>query len=370
MQRLQKVKTTPKKSKPINIPKNVNNNNNNNNNSRKIEYAPMAIGQKQSFPHKPMRSRRIQNSELVASITGSVAFSASQSFAINPGLPASFPWLSVLAKQWEQYRFHSLCYRYVTRTATDEKGSIILSPEYNPRDLPPTTESQASNTQDAVEDVIWRNLECHLDATSMFPLGPRKQIRSTNLSGDMSVYDAGRIFICTTGEDSTDEIGKLWVDYDVELYVPQNSPSEYTGPISTSVFYRDAIQANVSGVATAMNWNIQLYDPLRIGTGVGGVFTPPAGCYLFRGFIGLGDDTDEDLISSVTIHKNGSPLTYPAVSYEATANGIAPQALVLPFSQIVTCSGTDTVSVVIVMVGAAGALTAAANRNILLITLA
>jgi len=178
-------------------------------NGRKTTSAVVAKGQKQSFPAKfANRSRRIVNSELVSSVLGSVSFDAT-SYPINPGLSSTFPWLSTQATSWQQYRFRRLRFRYVTRTATSEKGSVILSPEYNPNDPPPTTEAQASNTQDACEDVCWNNIECELSPQAMYPSGPRKLVRSTNIVGDKNLYDSGTLYFCTVEEDSADAIGSF-----------------------------------------------------------------------------------------------------------------------------------------------------------------
>nr|UJQ92939.1 MAG: putative capsid protein [Narnaviridae sp.] len=277
---------------------NNNNNNNNNNKSKKMkdgritkvinrkEYAqiaaPVAYSQKQEFPNRErMTSRRIKNSEFISTIVGSTTFNATQKFVINPGLVSTFPWLSVLAAEWQQYRIHKLCFRYVTRTSTSSVGSVILSPDYNAVDQAPSSEQVASNTQDAVEDVCWRSITCHLDVQAMFPFGPRKQIRVGNISGDYTTYDAGRLFVCVTGQGSAAEIGKLWVDYDVELFVPQSSPGQL--PVSSgasSLFTLSADQTPVANnTLTTIAFNSSIVNGLSISNS-SGVFTPPAGNYL------------------------------------------------------------------------------------------
>lgn len=42
-------------------------------------------------------SCRVVHREFIGNVTGSTAFAISNSFAVNPGLPASFPWLSGMA---------------------------------------------------------------------------------------------------------------------------------------------------------------------------------------------------------------------------------------------------------------------------------
>lgn len=333
-----------------------------------IVAAPVAYAEKQSFPLRQQRSRRIQNSEFVAVITGNTIFDATQKFTINPGLSSSFPWLSVMAAQWQQYRFHKLHYRFITRSATSSAGSIILSPDYNPRENPPTTETMASNTQDSVEDVVWKSLICKLDPESMFPLGPRKQIRTTQVAGETSIYDAGRLFCCVTGEASTAEIGRLWVDYDVEFFVPQSSPSFALGPIATSYYTRVANQAFVTGVTQAQHWDAAIYDPLGIGNDASGVFTPPAGTYRLTGQICINDTVNEVCSATLVIVKNAT--NQATASITVVAGSASGTYSILPIHGIVTCNGTDTVRINVNIAGIAGTLSTQGGYNGLLWSLA
>jgi len=326
--------------------------------NRPVEAAAVAYSNKQSFPQKLQKSRRIQNSELVGSVTGSVAFSAAQKYYLNPGLPATFPWLSVTAAQWQQYRFHKLRFRYVTRTSTALLGSVILSPDYNPVELTPSSEQQASNTQDVVEDVIWKELCCVLDVNAMFPVGPRKQVRTAAVAGDISIYDAGRMFVCVTGEADASAIGKLWVDYDVELFVPQNSSAFSLGPTQTSMFTIGSAQTLTTTVPTVVDVDELVYDPLGIGSSAAGVFTPPAGTYLVSGYMAFNDSANENFSAVLTVFKNGAALRTESSSARMTISGASTgDSVTLPISDIVTCNGTDTVSFVATLTGAAGTLT-------------
>jgi hypothetical protein len=330
-----------------------------------VEAAAVAYSQEQKFPNKANRSRRIRNSELVGSVLGSIAFDATQTFFVNPGLVTSFPWLSEIAKQWQQYRFHRLCYRYVTRTATAEKGSVIISPDYNPREVAPQTEQQASNTQDAVEDVVWKSLTCELDPSAMFAIGPRKQIRVGSVVGDTSTYDAARLTICVVGEDSADEIGKLWVDYDVELFVPQNSPhTALLGATVGSAYRFSANQAFATGVSEYIDWALELSNPLGITYALGH-FLAPAGTYHVTGHICYQDDAAEQFTAQVIPMYSGATLNQG--SYARNHSGTAGNVICVPIDFIVTCDGTETFYMNGNLTGAAGALTAMGSYNFLCI---
>lgn len=226
----------------------------NTNSAPRVTAAPVAVSSMQRSGFTNTRSRRIKNSEFIEDLFPNSNF-AIQSYAINPGLAASFPWLSTQATNWQQYRFHSLRYRFVTRTGTGTTGSVILSPEYNSSDQPPTDERQAMNSMDAVEDVVWKEVSTTLNVAAMFPLGPRKQIRSQSMAGDTTVYDAGvlhAVLAYVGSAPSNTSVGKLWVDYDVELFVPQTTNP---GPRLSSKVLSLTIEPS-SIVSTSTDWKI------------------------------------------------------------------------------------------------------------------
>jgi len=181
-------------------------------------------------------SCRIVHRELVASISGSPAFSVQQTLKLNPGLAETFPWLATQAQSWEEYKFHRLKFCYYTRTGSTTVGSIQLAPDYDAADDPPASEQIASSFEDVVEDAPWKDLECRLSPQAMFPMGPKKFIRSGALSAnqDIKTYDAGQLFICCT-DGAAVGWGKLWVEYDVELFVPANAASGSAPAISQHI---------------------------------------------------------------------------------------------------------------------------------------
>lgn len=304
--------------------------------------APVAYSQKQEFPNRTrMTSRRIRNSEFVASINGSVAFDASQKYVINPGLVGTFPWLSIQAAEWQQYRIHSMDFRYVTRTSTSSVGSVILSPDYNAVDSPPTSETIASNTQDSVEDVCWRSITCKLDPAAMFPLGPRKQIRIGNISGDYTTYDAGRFYVCTKGQSSAAEIGKLWVDYDIELFVPQSSPAQSpTSTATTAFFESSANQSMTTAVQSTIVYDTAVNNGLSI-LNSSGVFTPPAGNYYAVLQTLISSTNTGTMARAYVLFKNGvSSYVYPSISQNYAAGGTA--VFCDSITLYISANGTDT----------------------------
>jgi len=168
------------------------------------------------------RQIRIVHRELVASVTGSVAFAVNSSISLNPGLVASFPWLSSQAQGWERYRFNRLKFCYFTRTGTATPGSVIMSPDYDAADSAPVSEQVASTYEDTKEDAPWKDIDCTLTPQSLHALGPTKFIRTgpLNANQDIKTYDAGTFYLSTV-DGTAVSWGKLWVEYDVTLFNPQ-----------------------------------------------------------------------------------------------------------------------------------------------------
>lgn len=184
-----------------------------------------ARGQRSGEPRiaGSFRSTRIVHRELIASIVGTSAFTVGNTLSLNPGLASAFPWLSTQALGWEQYKFHKLRLCYYTRTGSTTPGSIMIVPDYDAADAAPTSELNASAYRDVVEEVPWTvEFACPLDPAAMSQPGVRKYVRTGTLASnlDIKTYDSGTVFICTV-DGTAVNWGKLWIEYDVELFVPQ-----------------------------------------------------------------------------------------------------------------------------------------------------
>lgn len=297
-------------------------------------------------------SRRIVHRELVGSVSGSILLTAT-GYPLNPGMSQTFPWLSSQADGWEQYRFHRLTFSYVTRTATSTVGSVILVPDYDPTDAAPATEAVATSKMGAVEDATWRNIDCKIDPAAMFPMGPRKFIRSSRHSGDLRTYDAGNFFLCTVGEIGTDAIGKLWVEYDVELFVPQTESDGVHGT-ETSFYCENKAQTYATGVAAVFAEVNEIYDGLKLGTVAAGVWTPPAGAYNVTAYFKIKDTAAEACTANIVLRVAGTGGYVGASSTMTYAANDAVQTVVTGYFE---ADGTQAVDFLVTLTGAAGVLT-------------
>lgn len=200
--------------------------------------AAYSTGQYQRSPQFSRNSAdscRIVHREFITNVTGSVAFTVASSLAVNPGIAATFPWLSTQAQGWERYRFNKLKFCYYTRTGSNVPGSVLLSPDYDAADTVPISEAVASTYADASEDAPWKDIECELKPKNMNMTRNEHFVRTEALGAnqDIKTYDVANLFVSTV-DGTAVSWGKLWVEYDVSLFTPQFG-SQGAAPFGGSV---------------------------------------------------------------------------------------------------------------------------------------
>lgn len=183
----------------------------------------------------------IQHREYIKDIigTGSVNFSL-EAFSINPGLSSTFPWLSALASNYEQYEIRGMVFEYKsmssdsTTGAASALGSIILATDYDSVDsnYPSKNfmeQSQYCTSGKPSSDII-HPIECAPNRTSI----PISYVRGAAqpVGTDIRLYDLGKFQIATSGIPALTApvgslLGELWVTYEIVLYKPQIGPSPF-----------------------------------------------------------------------------------------------------------------------------------------------
>jgi hypothetical protein len=309
--------------------------------------AAYARGQRSAEPRirGSFRSTRIVHRELVASITGSSSFAVANTFALNPGLAATFPWLSTQALGWEQYKFHKLRFCYYSRCSTATPGSMMLVPDYDAADAQPTTEIVASAYRDVVEEVPWvTEFCCDLDPKAMIEPGDRKYVRTQALAANLDVktYDSGQMFVCTTDGSATNW-GKLWVEYDVEFFVPQLPPSGVTYTPSSQTIQAAGGSISASAIYGAAATSVgPAWASAEAGLNVL-TFNYPGYYYIFTSVGGTGGVSaaySANTFGSASVLGTGTTSTtlgFYSIAVDCTAAG---QTLTSGSAEIVTGSST------------------------------
>ena len=152
-------------------------------------------------------------------------------FPINPALDGTFPWLSNLASNYEEYRFVGLLFQFKSNysdavvTEGGGLGAVILATEYNVTRAPFSNKLDMENHQYATSSKPSLNvvhpIECAVQDNPLAILFTRSGPVPTGT--DPRLYDLGRFSVATQGipQASADiNLGEVWVTYQVELLKP------------------------------------------------------------------------------------------------------------------------------------------------------
>lgn len=264
------------------------------------------------------RGHRVRHREYIADVNSSSSF-AFQAFGINPADAGTFPWLSQIAQQYEEYKFNYLKFVYVT-TCTDSVavtttnwslGAIMMATEYNSLNPPFANKQQMDSYQGAVSCKPSVSCEHIVNCTPHHAPMDIMYTRTTHFTssaafGNLLQYDLGQFYFATQGQkqDTPGPIGELWVEYDVTLMKPRINPLvSQTSPVMD--FY--------SSVATAPSGTNPLPGSLTLlGSTTAGVTSGP------NGFVNITSSTGG--VTAVPLNTYGSSITIGATTDKTTLN--------------------------------------------------
>ena len=155
-----------------------------------------------------------------------------QTFGLNPGLASTFPWLSQLAANYDEYAFIQMIFTFRS-TVTDfvaangQVGSVIMATQYNANDSPFASKQDAMEYDGAVSgkcsEKILHGVECDPAKLSGSP-GKYTRAGPAPPGEDLKTYDAGTLNVSvsnTPDQFSNQALGELWVSYTVHLRKPK-----------------------------------------------------------------------------------------------------------------------------------------------------
>nr|WRQ65446.1 structural protein [Tolivirales sp.] len=209
----------------------------------------------------------IRHKEFVGEIRGSVNFRVRQSFFLNPGLAASYPWLSAVANSFQEYRIRGMVYHYVPSSGavvstSPALGTVMIQTSYRSTDSAPGQKLELLNEYNASESVPSEAF-CH-----PIECDPRENpfnvqyVRSRDVpAGDnRMLYDLGVTHVAVSGQQANDQVlGDLWVTYEVELKKPI-----VTSNITTDMDYFVA-EGSFSGAGTIGGAGLNIFPNTFVG---------------------------------------------------------------------------------------------------------
>jgi hypothetical protein len=154
-----------------------------------------------------------------------------ESYPLNPAQSKTFPWLSQIAANYEEYRPNGLMFEFRS-TASDAiasstnlaLGQVMLCTQYDPTDPEFSSDVELLNYSWAqsgkVSDNVRHYVECDPKQTPLSQLYTRSG--GVSNPSDLRFSDFGRFSIATSGLQGTSvQIGQLWLTYEFIFYKPQ-----------------------------------------------------------------------------------------------------------------------------------------------------
>lgn len=323
-------------------------------NRRMVQRAPVALSRPMGVNAGDSNNARVSRGrEFIGDLMGSSSSTpAVVTYLLNPGNSTSFPRLSQEANVWEQYHFRKLKVIYTPAVSTATGGTIVLTPEFNANQTPPTTESGLLNHQGSKSGAPWADLEIILPASNMHGNAYRKYIRDGTVVGDLNTYDAGQLHVAGVSNGGTGVMGKLWMEYEIEFYVPQVEPATVI-PRSVSFWGNTGNQTIVTTVEEPVEYDNETVNALQITTSDNLNFIAPKGAYLVMAYF----EVENSLAAtSMTlqgyIRKDGVVQSQSVDIYEAAIAGDNRRAMLI--YGIVYSLGYEEIQVAIEATAAGG----------------
>lgn len=200
--------------------------------------------------------------EYVGNVTSSATASAfsNVSYSINPGLAASFPFLSGIAQNFELYAFDGLVYEYVPActdsNTTMATGTIVLSYDADPSDIAPLSKQLAEASEGAISSKVTIPMLMGVECKRSENVNALHYVRSgviTDVS-DLRGADLGNLNVSVVGvPEASIVLGELWVTYNIKLLRKQNAVRGGTDSFTATTYNTTSMFGSARSMAVGSN---------------------------------------------------------------------------------------------------------------------
>jgi hypothetical protein len=215
--------------------------------------------------HKDGQTITIRHREFIGEVRSSTAYTVRYELPINPGLASTFPWLSDIAVNFQQYRVKGMVFHYIptsgnaVSSTNNALGSVMIQTSYRTTESPPGSKVELLNeywsTEVVPSESVAHPIECNPNENP-FNVQYVRATTSVPTGDSLLMYDLGRTYVAVAGQQASDiTLGDLWVTYEIELKKPvleSNVDSlnryrafRFAGSVTTSTYF--AIPSGSSG---------------------------------------------------------------------------------------------------------------------------
>lgn len=171
---------------------------------------------------------KIAHREFITDILGGPDFLL-HSYSLNPGLANTFPWLSSIAQNFEEYEMNGLVFEYrpssgsAVSSTSSALGIVIMATDYDSAN-PSFPDKQTMESYEFSSSTVpftgcMHPVECARGRNVLNNLYTRTGLIPPNT--DIRMYDVGNFQIASEGMQSAYTLGELWVTYDVTFRKPR-----------------------------------------------------------------------------------------------------------------------------------------------------
>jgi hypothetical protein len=179
-------------------------------------------------PRSTIISHREYIQDVISSATPGLFLN--QSFPINPGMVQTFPWLSQIAVNYEEFKVRGMIFEYKSNSAdalnstNTALGTVILATDYNPLNAIFNNKQQMENSEFAYSDRPSVDIRHPIECARKDNVLGEFFVRSAAPSGsdyDLRFTDLGNFQIASVGQQGASvNLGELWVTYTIEFLKP------------------------------------------------------------------------------------------------------------------------------------------------------
>lgn len=221
--------------------------------------------------------------EFITDISGSVDFMNGLQIPINPGLFSSFPFLSSLAANFEQYELLGMVFEFKSTSANalnstnTALGTVIMATNYDTLDPIFVNKQQMEAYEFANSTAPSQSMLHPIECDPRLNALARQYVRTgaVPVGGDPRFYDLGLFQLATSGMQASSVIGELWVSYHVRLHKPK-----LPTPTASNVLVANAIL--LPDNSGAFNFKRFDYNNLGITVQADGITIPYPGEYYYQ----------------------------------------------------------------------------------------
>ena len=230
---------------------------------------------------RELKERPYIQTEEVLNVTGvKDDFAVIGNIVCQPGLDASFPWLSGHAQLYEKYYVNYITYRFKGIRGSSYAGKVMMSFDYDTLDAPPGNSIEVSGMTTYISGSPWSQFELKVKTDGRKLFTRKGDVPAT---GDPKSYDMGRLYVSCFGCEGKDVLGTVEVSYNISLMDKQpksNIPVVMQTTVRHARVSHSTLQNFTSGVEAKITFANPTIDTIGIVVDLGTDLILPPGIYL------------------------------------------------------------------------------------------